>query len=304
MQEPSRGFSNSKTLVFMLVLSFVAAFVLSVLASALSVPQEEAKELDRSKEMLVAARIYNNETHSFQVEQNGAYVPAKFVDGARLEPTKEIRSPTSSEILAVVRKRVEHILIDNQGNTTTFEREKLDIHQYITKNKKKGYADLPYKLAYKILPNPDVNGTQEGPVEGYIIPVAGFGLWDYIYGYIAIKPDGDTVIGISWYEQKETPGLGANIADPPWQSQFPGKKIFQPDSMGETDFTRGPLGIFVVRGKVKEVVGSSPKAIACVDGMAGATLTGNGVTKAYKDTLGPYRPFFIKLRQISGTGSK
>ena len=58
-----------------------------------------------------------------------------------------------------------------------------------------------------------------------------------------------------------------------------------------------PVGITVVRGKVVEVVGDNPKAFSAVDGMPGATLTGNGVTKAYKDTLAPYRPFFIKLSE-------
>ncbi|HXF28444.1 MAG TPA: FMN-binding protein, partial [Chlamydiales bacterium] len=92
-----------------------------------------------------------------------------------------------------------------------------------------------------------------------------------------------------------TPGLGANIAEVPWQSQFPGKKVFQPDASGKTDFAKTALGITVVRGKVSDVIGAAPKAVTAVDGMAGATLTGNGVTKAYKDTLAPYRPFLLGL---------
>jgi Na+-transporting NADH:ubiquinone oxidoreductase subunit C len=293
VQQSNRTFSDQKTIIFMMTLSFICAFILSVLAAALKEPQEEAKELDRSKEMLVAAKIYNNDTQSFQIEVDGKYKPAKYVGNGTLAEGVMDHPPTKAEILDVVRARTEPFLVDDQGNLHTFAQKKIDLDTYIAKNKKKGYANLPLKLIYELLSNPG-NTTQK--VEGYIIPVSGFGLWDYIYGYIALKTDGNTVIGISWYEQKETPGLGANIAETPWQSLFPGKKIFQPDASGATDYAKSAIGITVVRGKVAEVIGKAPKAVSAVDGMAGATLTGNGVTKAYKDTLSPYRPFFIKLQ--------
>ncbi len=280
----------------MVVLSFVCAFILSLLASALQVPQEEAKELDRSKEMLVAARIYNNPKNCFQTQMSGTFVPAVYAGNGALtpQPPGEIPiHPTKSEIMQVVAARLRPFLVDNQGNRHSFEEAHIALDTYIAQNKKNGYADLPLKLIYELLSNP-VPGTPQS-VEGYVIPVSGFGLWDYIYGYIALAPDGNTVIGISWYEQKETPGLGANIAEAPWQSLFYGKKIFQADSSGKTDFKTAPIGIIVVRGKVVQILDHSPKAKSAVDGMAGATLTGNGVTKAYKDTLTPYRPFFIKL---------
>ena len=123
----------------------------------------------------------------------------------------------------------------------------------------------------------------------------GYGLWDAIYGYLAIKPDGNTIIGIAWYDQKETPGLGANIAEPSWQKQFLGKHIFQESPDGKTDYKTAPLGIVVVKGKVQNVLGDSPKSKSAVDGMAGATLTGNGVTDAYRSVLSAYRPFLVRI---------
>lgn len=280
----------------MIILSFVCAFILSALAAILQAPQEEAKELDRSKEMLIAARIYNHHGY-FQIEEKGKYVPAKYVDHGKLEKAAEIIHPSTNEILDVVHARILPFFVDDKGERHTVEEAKINLDEYIAKNKKKGYSNLPLKLIYEILPNRDPqNETPMMPV-GYIIPVSGFGLWDYIYGYIAIQPNGDDIIGISWYEQKETPGLGANIAEAPWQSLFPGKKIFQEDSSGKTDFATAPIGITVVRGKVADVLGASPKSKSAVDGMAGATLTGNGVTKAYKETLTPYRPFFIRLQK-------
>ena len=300
MQPSSRAFSNKRIIIFMMILSFVCALILSLLAAALKAPQEQAKEFDRSKEMLVAAQIYNNAKGYFQVQENGKFMPAKEVGDGLLVPGVPDHAPTEDEILRVVRARIRPFLVDNEGNRHTFEQEKINIDEYIAKNKKSGYSNLPLKLIYEILPNPDGKNQHAEHADGYIIPVSGFGLWDYIYGYIAIAPDGDTVIGISWYEQKETPGLGANIAETPWQSLFPGKKIFQPDSSGKTDFEKAAVGITVVRGKVSEVLGKSPRAESAVDGMAGATLTGNGVTKGYKDTLGPYRQFFIRLHNSSG----
>ena len=103
------------------------------------------------------------------------------------------------------------------------------------------------------------------------------------------------MIGISWYDQKETPGLGANIAEADWQSQFPGKQVFQAGPDGKVEAETALLGILVVKGKVQEVLGNAPKALSAVDGMSGATLTGNGVTQAYKTVLQAYRPFLLKL---------
>jgi Na+-transporting NADH:ubiquinone oxidoreductase subunit C len=294
----NRSFSNKDTLLFMLVLSFACAFILSVLASSLQVPKEEAKELDRSRQMLLSTRIYNAVGDYFQLKEGNSYIPAKCLDSGKLGPGTTNDHPSTAEILAVYHARIRPVLIDSQGNVTTFAKAGINEEEYVAKNKKKGYAQLPLKLAYEILSN----SGQE--VEGYVIPISGFGLWDAIYGYIAIAPDGNTVIGISWYEQKETPGLGANIAEADWQSQFPDKKIFQADSSGKIDVHKSSLGLTVVRGKVKEVIGDNPKSWSAVDGMSGATLTGNGVSKAYKDSLEPYRPFLIRLYENSSKEKK
>lgn len=62
-------------------------------------------------------------------------------------------------------------------------------------------------------------------VVAYAVPLEGKGYWDTIRGFIGIAADLKTVTGISFYEQNETPGLGAEIAQPPFRSQFPGKRI-------------------------------------------------------------------------------
>jgi Na+-transporting NADH:ubiquinone oxidoreductase subunit C len=291
---------NTYTLLFMVVLSLVCAIILSVLASALRVPQEMARELDRSKQMLIAARILSPFGY-FQVQdKEGDYVPAKFTQGGILEPADKQLIPSQDQILEVYRTRIQGFLVNDQGEPTTFQKAGLDEEKYVQDFRKTGYYKEPLKLIYKVFANPkpgEQTNDEKRQVVGYVIPVNGMGLWDAIYGYLAIETNGNSVIGISWYDQKETPGLGANIAEPEWQSQFPGKHIFQESANGQTDFNTAPLGITVVKGKVKEVLANSPKALSAVDGMAGATLTGNGVTNAYRDVLAAYRPFLISLHK-------
>lgn len=304
---PSARHQNTYTLWFMVILSLVCATILSILASVLKEPQEKAKELDRSKQMLIAARIMSPYGY-FQVQNaQGEFIPAKFSSKNGLEPTTEQIFPSQEQVLDIYRLRIQPFLVNEQGELTTFQKAGIDEQKYTQDFRKMGYYRQPLKLIYKIYANSEgekKQPTQDLPVEGYVIPVNGMGLWDAIYGYLAIKPDGDTVIGISWYDQKETPGLGANIAEPEWQSQFPGKVIFQESANGQTDFKNAPLGITVVKGKVNEVLGNSPKALSAVDGMAGATLTGNGVTNAYRDILSAYRPFLIRLHDESAKTTK
>ncbi len=287
--------SSKYTLTFMVALSFVCAVILATLASVLAEPQEVAKELYRSKQMLVAAQLYNQDLGNFTIQnEQGQTVPAQFKKG-KLIPTGQIISATQEQILELCRQRFVPLLVTDKGELVTFEEAQLEPSNYLNSNRKTGYYRLPYKLIYAIY--------SEGPehadrlATGYIVPVNGYGLWDAIYGYLALKPDGVTVIGISWYDHKETPGLGAEIAAASWQKQFPGKKIVQESADGTSDIAKNPIGLVVVKGRVSEVLGDSPKAKSAVDGIAGSTLTGNGVTEAYRDVLQAYRPFFIKVNK-------
>lgn len=296
--QPKKEPSNIQILTFVVILSFVCALILSILASALKQPKEIAKELDRSEQMLIAAKIFTHDGYFLILDDQGEYQPAKFENGVLVPGSEEDRA-SSTEILEIYKTRLIPFLVDNKGELTTFQKAKINYKNYIAEHKKRGYYKQPYKLIYEVLPNKKRDELKEEKPIGYVIPVNGAGLWDAIYGYLAVKPDGDTIIGISWYEQKETPGLGANIADAEWQIHFPGKLIFQESPDGTTDFKTAPVGITVVKGKVNEVLGDSPKAKSAVDGMAGATLTGNGVTNAYRVVLEAYRPFFIKIHEES-----
>ena len=298
MHRKKLPFTNTQTIFFIVILSTICASVLSILASALKIPKEEAKITDRSEQLLLAARMFSHQGW-FLVQKDAAAAPA-FANydtkSGELRATDSPRRATKAEVLAVVNSMVRPMLADTGGALLTPKEAGISIDEYVNEHKKSGFQGQKYFPIYEVYSHPQAaEGSQQQPPLCYVIPVSGFGLWDYIIGFIAIKPDGKSVQGISWYEHKETPGLGANISEADWQSQFPGKLIFIPDSNGNVNRAKDPIGITVVRGKVKEVLGSSNKALAAVDGMAGATLTGNGVTKAYKDTLELYRPFLDSL---------
>ena len=273
--------TNRYTFIFIVLLSLSCALVLSIMASALKEPQERARDLDRSRQMLLASKLISPEG-TFLLDGK----PARLEEGRFvLDPKAKIA--TDGEILEVFKEKIRPALVNSKGQRFTFEEAKISPAEYLIQNEKEGYAYLDYKLIYEILSNGD------GQVVGYVIPVNGYGLWDAIYGYLAIETDGNTVIGITWYDQKETPGVGAVISDPSWQSGFDGKKLFGENT--NINLSRAPLGIVVVKGKVSEVLGDSPKVASAVDGIPGATLTGNGVTKTIKDILNQYRPFLIQL---------
>ncbi|MEM7457646.1 MAG: Na(+)-translocating NADH-quinone reductase subunit C [Planctomycetota bacterium] len=122
-------------------------------------------------------------------------------------------------------------------------------------------------------------------VESYIFPIRGYGLWSMLKGYIAVKPDFQTVIGITFYEQKETPGLGGEVTNPDWKAKWADKLIYE----GEE------VGIEVVKG---EGAGEYQ-----VDGLSGATITSNGVTNMLDYWLGPSGFQNYIEKQKSGTSS-
>lgn len=297
--DPLKKSENSlKTIIFITILSFVCALILSVLASALAEPKEIAKDLDRSKQMMIAAKILSHEGYFIMADGKGNFIPAKYEEG-KLVPGTIHDIASKQQLLDVYRKALKPYLVNNEGDLKSFKDLNIDQDNYTAEFKKTGYYLQPNKLIYAIYPLEGSDASKEAKPIGWVIPINGFGLWDAIYGYLALKPDGNTVIGTAWYDQKETPGLGANIAEAYWQDLFPGKVIFQENASGKTDFKLAPLGIVVVKGKVSEVLGSSPKSKSAVDGMAGATLTGNGVTDAFKTVLNAYRPFLIKMNEAT-----
>ena len=130
---------------------------------------------------------------------------------------------------------------------------------------------------------------EEGQTKLILLPVHGYGLWSTMYAYIALERDANTIFGLRFYEQGETAGLGAEIDNPRWRNNWNGKVVY-----GESEKPQ----IRVIKGAVAP---GDPEAKFKIDGLAGATLTVNGVTNLIHYWLGP-EGFGTYLKKFRSAG--
>ncbi len=121
----------------------------------------------------------------------------------------------------------------------------------------------------------------------YVVPMRGTGLWGPIYGYLSIQDDFSTIFGAVFSHKGETPGLGAEIAELPFQEQFPGKKLFDKNNS------------FVSVNVVKQTTKTNLDPIHVVDGISGGTITSTGVDKMIEVCVRQYLAYFEKLKSAS-----
>jgi len=125
-----------------------------------------------------------------------------------------------------------------------------------------------------------------GTLRNVVLPIQGTGLWSTMRGFISLDEKLENIGHIVFYEHAETPGLGGEISNPNWTKKWENKKAF--------DQSGTPI-IRVVKG----VASPDPsKAESQVDGISGATLTGDGVTRTVQFWLGDrgYGRFLKNLR--------
>lgn len=117
-----------------------------------------------------------------------------------------------------------------------------------------------------------------------ILPVQGYGLWSTMYGFtsLSLQEKQPTITGITFYQQGETPGLGARIAEPAWQKQWEGVEPYDESGSVQVDVSKH----------------RNPGMKNQVDAIAGATLTSNGVEHLMNFWLGEqgYKPFLDRLQ--------
>ena len=122
---------------------------------------------------------------------------------------------------------------------------------------------------------------QDGRLELVVLPVRGNGYQSLLKGYLVLQRDLDTIAALSFYEQDETPGLGAKIVEKEWQSLWIGKQVADAD---------GAIRIRAVRG--------DSEGVHEVDGISGATRTMRGINNLLRFWLGPdgYGPYLERLK--------
>jgi Na+-transporting NADH:ubiquinone oxidoreductase subunit C len=183
-----------------------------------------------------------------------------------------IRSEDNVALEATYDKSVEELVINSKG-------EVLDNIKVSAVDMKKEVAKSPEERNLPLYIFSGENGNVS-----YIIPLRGVGLWGPIWGYIAIQDDFNTVYGAFFDHKGETPGLGAEITEIPFQEQFKGKMIYN----SSNEFA----SINVMKSTTKSDIDDSNR----VDGVSGGTITSNGVDEMIKNCVEPYLTYFNKLK--------
>lgn len=127
----------------------------------------------------------------------------------------------------------------------------------------------------------------------YVLPVFGAGLWDDIWGFVALESDKNTIRGALFDHKGETPGLGARIATKEIQQRFTGKKIFEGATLVSVEMVKGETG-----GGEKSIKNFENRPHQ-VDGMSGATITGVGLNDMLKNYLEAYKAFLQSKDKVA-----
>jgi Na+-transporting NADH:ubiquinone oxidoreductase subunit C len=190
---------------------------------------------------------------------------------AHLPGGKKVKELADQEVLDIFNSQVEQYTLDMEGNV--LEEVKADQID-MGKERKKPEAN-------RLLP---LFVYTEGDVTCYILAIRGNGLWDEIWGNIALEEDLNTIAGAAFDHKGETPGLGAEITDnPAFPRQFIGKKIF--------DAENNYLSIEVKKGGAEA---GNPHQ---VDGITGATITADGVGEMLERGIRYYLPYLTQLKE-------
>jgi len=243
--------STSKVIQFVVIMTAGVALTLALLSTSWKEQSKLNEAIFNKRAILGAVSDYLNEDPKVMSEE---------------------------EVLDIFSSKVQQIALDMNGNI--MEKEDIIKAGYkggqpenidMAKEKKKPEAERIFPLY--------VFNSDKG--KSYILSVRGNGLWDEIWGNIALKDDLNTIAGAAFDHKAETPGLGAEIKDnPTFPSRFKGKKIFTEEGT-------------YVSVDVKKAGGTAGNPYA-VDGISGATVTANGVAEMLERGIKYYLPYLNK----------
>ncbi len=249
----------AKPFYSVLVLAFVCSALVAAAAVGLRPQQEANRDLDRKKNILYAAGLYQE---GKTIDQMFAPIETKVIELAsgKFVPEDMINPASYQQLKAA--------LSDDSGRKLS-NAEDLARLRRLEK----------YSLVYLI--------RQDGQIKQIILPVRGKGLWSTMYAYVALDGDLNTIRGVSFYEHGETPGLGGEVENRRWQKGWQGKEIYN-DS--------GDIDLQFVKGKA---AGEGPARLHQIDGLSGATLTTKGVNNLMEFWFGEhgFKPFFARLKK-------
>ena len=241
---------NSYTVLFATGMVLIVGTILAFLATSLKEKIAENKRIEKQQNILYAMGVNDNDETSVE-----------FV-------SKDI---VATEFSKYITKQLVIPRTDAVG----------DLNAYL--------IDLKKETALAKNPNyerrlPLFIGSKDN-TKFYVIPARGKGLWDAIWGYIAV--DSDLVVQGVYFDHKgETPGLGSNIKERFFMDDFKGEHIVDGDSF---------KGITAAKGNADPK--NMNKTDFEVDAIAGATITGDGLSAMLKKDLRMYLPYLKTLKQ-------
>lgn len=240
--------STTRTLIVALVVCLVCSVFVAGAAVALRPIQTENRLLDKQRSILAIAGLGDASMSSAQVKQVfDEKIEARLVD-LETGMYSDAYDPITFDPLASSKDPALSKALPGKEDIASIKRRER------------------YSTVYVV--------EHDGQLDTLIIPVRGYGLWSTLHGFIAVKGDLNTVAGFGFYEHGETPGLGGEIDNPNWRKLWLDKHLFD---------SNDKVAIRVIKGNVDQ---NSPTADYQVDGLAGATLTSNGVTHLVQYWLG------------------
>ncbi len=240
--------SNVYTLLFAIGMVLVVGALLAFTASSLRPTIDANKRIEKQQNILYAMGVNNNDESS-----------VSFVSKAKV----------ADEFSKYIKKQI--VLQDGKPSEDN-NAYLINIKEQQTLAKDGKARKLPLFI-----------GEKDGKTF-YIAPIRGKGLWDAIWGYVAMNKD-MVVEGVYFDHAGETAGLGSNIK----------QRFFMDDFIGENLMKDGAfVGIKVAKGNNDPK--NEDKNDNEVDAIAGATITGDGVSAMIKSELRQYLPYFKTLK--------
>jgi Na+-transporting NADH:ubiquinone oxidoreductase subunit C len=256
--------SNRYTFLFMAAVCVACALLVSVSAVGLRGKQEENARLYRQKNVLLAA---------------GLVKPGESVSDRRLleifADNIDIRLVELSSGELLPKGRIDESSYDQRRARSDPQASRAAPGNAAQITRLPTYAAVYF-----------VRGKGGGAAQQVVLPVEGIAMWGTVYGFIALERDGNTVRGLTFYDQKETPGLGGEISNPKWQALWVGRKAY--DANWEPKLT-------VLKGHF----GPPAQDPHRIDALSGATITSNGVGRLMAFWFGNdgFGPFLKRFRQ-------
>lgn len=241
--------SNGYTVIFSIAMVVVVGAILAGFAQGLK-PQIKANErFEKQQNILYAMGVNNNEGPN----------DVEFIS------TENVEDKFGQFI-------TKQLVIQGDDITENDQAYLIDIKKEAGKAK-----DGDYKRRLPLF-----IGQKDGE-DVYVIPVRGKGLWDAIWGFVAMD-ETMTIEGVYFDHKGETPGLGAEIK----------QRFFMDDFEGESFLDDGEFSTIKV-AKGNNDPKNLDKTDQEVDALAGATITGDGLTEMLRKDVKMYVPYFKSL---------